>query len=247
MSAPLRCFHRGFSMSPRRGCVTAASIPNTAKTSPGRRCAEGGKFTGHDWDSETRLYYTVYRYYSPDSNRWLTRDPLGMVDGPNVYACVVGNPVSRFDAFGQLFTEALMYAIGYVMLVTALTALLLTMFFFGAGLISLAVGYVLYFESRAGNGICERDVLYLSALFLFIEVGSIIFGCFTCVLALAVAIGLAAIPEPITPMAAALSCISCVVNIVTLRPKYGWATSEALDCSGGGGNLSGAGGSSCPV
>ena len=59
------------------------------------------KFTGHDWDSASRLYYTAYRYYSPDANRWLTRDPLGMVDGPNVYAYVMGNPVSIWDALGQ--------------------------------------------------------------------------------------------------------------------------------------------------
>ena len=60
------------------------------------------KFTGHDWDSDVRLYYTAYRYYSPDSNRWLTRDPLGMVDGPNVYAYVVNNPVSLSDAQGLI-------------------------------------------------------------------------------------------------------------------------------------------------
>ena len=59
------------------------------------------KFTGHDWDADARLYYTAYRYYSPDANRWLTRDPLGMVDGPNVYAYVVNNPVSVWDALGQ--------------------------------------------------------------------------------------------------------------------------------------------------
>lgn len=59
----------------------------------GGKLAENGveitrKFTGHDWDNDARLYYTAYRYYSPDSNRWLTRDPLGMVDGPNVYTYV---------------------------------------------------------------------------------------------------------------------------------------------------------------
>ena len=70
------------------------------------------KFTGHDWDSETRLYYTAYRYYSPDSNRWLTRDPLGMVDGPNVYAYVMGNPVTMWDALG-LAAIALPWQGGY--------------------------------------------------------------------------------------------------------------------------------------
>ncbi|MBL7646490.1 MAG: RHS repeat-associated core domain-containing protein [Candidatus Hydrogenedentes bacterium] len=61
------------------------------------------KFTGHDWDNEARLYHTAYRQYSPDSGRWLTRDPLGMHDGPNVYAYVVNNPVSLWDADGRFF------------------------------------------------------------------------------------------------------------------------------------------------
>lgn len=71
----------------------------------GRRSAVGGKFTGHDWDQDARLYYTAYRYYSPDANRWLTRDPLGMVDGPNVYAYVVNNPIARWDVLGQFSME----------------------------------------------------------------------------------------------------------------------------------------------
>jgi RHS repeat-associated protein len=58
------------------------------------------KYTGHDWDSSARLYHTAYRYYSPDANRWLTRDPLGMVDGPNVYAYVRNNPVAYSDPLG---------------------------------------------------------------------------------------------------------------------------------------------------
>lgn len=64
------------------------------------------KFTGHDWDTEARLYHTAYRQYSPDTGRWLTRDPLGMVDGPNVYAYVVNNPVSMFDALGLAGVDA---------------------------------------------------------------------------------------------------------------------------------------------
>jgi len=38
--------------------------------------------------------------YSPEMNRWLTRDPLRMVDGPNMYAYVRGNPVSFVDPLG---------------------------------------------------------------------------------------------------------------------------------------------------
>ena len=57
-------------------------------------------FTGHQWDGESGLYYAPFRYYSPFQARWTTRDPLGMVDGPNVYAYVRGNPVGFSDPLG---------------------------------------------------------------------------------------------------------------------------------------------------
>ena len=57
-------------------------------------------FTGHQWDGESGLYYAPFRYYSPFQARWTTRDPLGMIDGPNVYAYVRGNPVNFRDPLG---------------------------------------------------------------------------------------------------------------------------------------------------
>jgi len=33
------------------------------------------RFTGHDWDSETRLYYAGARYYDPRQGQWLGADP----------------------------------------------------------------------------------------------------------------------------------------------------------------------------
>ena len=35
------------------------------------------RFTGHDWDSETRLYYAGARYYDPRQGQWLSGDPAG--------------------------------------------------------------------------------------------------------------------------------------------------------------------------
>ena len=83
----------------------------------GGKLAESGveithKFTGHDWDNDARLYYTAYRYYSPDANRWLTRDPLGMHDGPNVYSYVMNNPVARADTDGRLIFLPLLFVLG---------------------------------------------------------------------------------------------------------------------------------------
>ncbi len=57
-------------------------------------------FTGKPYDHETRLYYFPYRYYNPQNARWISRDPLGMVDGPNMYAYVGNNPLGFADLFG---------------------------------------------------------------------------------------------------------------------------------------------------
>ena len=58
------------------------------------------KYTGHIWAADIGLYYAPYRFYNPQTARWLTRDPMGMVDGPNVYAYVRGDPVTHYDALG---------------------------------------------------------------------------------------------------------------------------------------------------
>jgi len=57
-------------------------------------------YTGHLWDSAIGQYYAPFRYYNPQTARWNMRDPLGFVDGPNVYAYVAGNPVLLFDRLG---------------------------------------------------------------------------------------------------------------------------------------------------
>ncbi len=65
------------------------------------------RYTGHDWDDAAGLYYAPYRYYAPGLARWITRDPLGMVDGPNVYGYVRGNPVRYFDPIGTASRDGL--------------------------------------------------------------------------------------------------------------------------------------------
>ena len=61
----------------------------------------GFGYTGHVWQPESGMYYAPYRHYTPATARWLTRDPLGMVDGPNVYAYVRGNPAVLRDGLGS--------------------------------------------------------------------------------------------------------------------------------------------------
>ena len=45
-------------------------------------------YTGHHWDAAIGQYYAPFRYYNPQTARWNMRDPLGMIDGPNMYAYV---------------------------------------------------------------------------------------------------------------------------------------------------------------
>ena len=58
------------------------------------------RFTGKERDEESELYYHGARYYAPRLCRWTAADPAGMVDGPNLYAYVRGNPVRLVDPRG---------------------------------------------------------------------------------------------------------------------------------------------------
>lgn len=51
-------------------------------------------------DPETGLIFFGRRYYNPEDGRWITKDPLGDADGPNLYAYVKNQPLTHFDAYG---------------------------------------------------------------------------------------------------------------------------------------------------
>jgi RHS repeat-associated protein len=59
-------------------------------------------FQGQRYDEESGLYYFKNRYYDPETGRFITRDPSGMVDGPNLYAFVNNNPINYVDPLGQM-------------------------------------------------------------------------------------------------------------------------------------------------
>lgn len=64
------------------------------------------RYAGKRTDEETGLIYFGKRYYSPILGRWISPDPIGFADGPNLYAYVHNNPLRYFDRQG-LFTEHL--------------------------------------------------------------------------------------------------------------------------------------------
>lgn len=63
------------------------------------------RYTGMERDKESGLQYHSARYYMAWLGRWLSADPLGMVDGPGLWSYVQGNPVSMSDASGTQGTE----------------------------------------------------------------------------------------------------------------------------------------------
>ena len=40
------------------------------------------------FDEETGLHYNLMRYYEPEANRFVNKDPIGLVGGDNLYAFV---------------------------------------------------------------------------------------------------------------------------------------------------------------
>lgn len=50
--------------------------------------------------SEEGLVFFGERFYDPSLGRWLTPDPAGFTEGPNLYVYVLNNPLNRLDLFG---------------------------------------------------------------------------------------------------------------------------------------------------
>ena len=58
------------------------------------------RYTGKERDAESGLYYHGARYYAPWLGRWVSVDPAGMMDGVNLYAYAIANPLNRYDPDG---------------------------------------------------------------------------------------------------------------------------------------------------
>jgi len=87
---------------------------NTVNQSGSLADANVYRFSSKEFHSASGLYYYGYRFYDPDSQRWLNRDPWGeggfeairkprtipMYDGPNAYSYVRNSPVGSVDPLG---------------------------------------------------------------------------------------------------------------------------------------------------
>ncbi|MFY1825563.1 RHS repeat-associated core domain-containing protein [Myxococcus fulvus] len=57
------------------------------------------RFPGQWYDSETGWHYNRYRYYAPETGRYISPDPIGLVGGHNLYS-YVPSPLEAIDPSG---------------------------------------------------------------------------------------------------------------------------------------------------
>jgi RHS repeat-associated protein len=62
--------------------------------------ANSYRFASKEWNANTGFYYFGRRYYDPNSQRFVNRDPLAENGGLNLYGYCGNNPVSLVDNFG---------------------------------------------------------------------------------------------------------------------------------------------------
>jgi RHS repeat-associated protein len=58
------------------------------------------RFAGRERDDVTGFVTFPFRSYAPWMCRWVSPDPLGIADGPNLYGYVHGNPTTHRDGLG---------------------------------------------------------------------------------------------------------------------------------------------------
>jgi len=58
------------------------------------------RFPGQYYDQETGLHYNYFRYYNPQTGRYITPDPIGLFGGVNLYTFVANNPLYYVDPYG---------------------------------------------------------------------------------------------------------------------------------------------------
>ena len=60
------------------------------------------RFASKRFDDETGFINFGRRFYDPEIGRFLTPDPIGFEDGPNLYAYLHNSPLLSFDLYGLL-------------------------------------------------------------------------------------------------------------------------------------------------
>jgi RHS repeat-associated protein len=74
---------------------------NTISSSGTLASANVYRFSSKEFHANSGLYYYGYRFYAPNLQRWLNRDPIEEQGGLNLYGFVFSDPVGWVDDFGH--------------------------------------------------------------------------------------------------------------------------------------------------
>jgi len=58
------------------------------------------RFAEKRYDDDTQLIFFGRRWYDPEAGRWISQDPLGAINGVNLYSYLHGNPLRYLDRLG---------------------------------------------------------------------------------------------------------------------------------------------------
>ncbi len=73
---------------------------NVLTTSGPLASANRYRFSSKEWNDNTGLYYYGYRFYDPNLQRWLNRDPIDEDGGINLYRFTENNSIGFADPYG---------------------------------------------------------------------------------------------------------------------------------------------------
>ena len=101
--------HRGDVILARSGATTIGACdyaPYGALRSTSGAYDSRFKFSSKERDASADIYYFGYRFYDPNLQRWLNRDPIGEVGGINLYQFVGNDPINDVDPLGLKYAES---------------------------------------------------------------------------------------------------------------------------------------------
>ena len=67
------------------------------------------RFSTKQWNPLAELYYYGYRFYAPETGRWISRDPMEESGGLNIYIYVGNDGINKIDYLGLSWFDCTSY------------------------------------------------------------------------------------------------------------------------------------------